>query len=898
MLEFQASDLWKRTLADVPEDPHADVRSELRSAFFQFRGTVKPLANEIAISMPMFTDHSIDHIDALWDTASLVCGPDYPINPVEAFVLGGAFLLHDLGMGLAAFPNGEADITNDPLYQDTVTLIQRTSPGLSAEKARVQALTQVLRLRHASQAEKLVRQEFTTGKEKFYLLQDTKLRASYGGLIGRIAHSHWFAVSELSQKFGTIIGALPGFPSDWTVDPFKIACILRLADAAQIDSRRAPLYLHAFRKPAGESDQHWTFQERLTLPMLEDDRLKFTSTSPFEADESESWWLAYETIRMINNELRHVDAACADLGKRRFAARAVAGAEDPLRFAEYVPTDSWTPIDASLRVTNVSRVVRQLGGEALYGDEPMVGLRELISNAADATRTRRIQYGGTDLSILVSLRKEADQWVLRVVDHGIGMTAPEMVTCLTDFGTSHWTSPDRIREYPGLLAKGFRSTGRFGIGFYAAFMLADMVSVRSLKARAAASDTAVLAFQAGVDGRPLLRQASEAEQLDHNGTAVELILKAHPGSRTGLLGFTCDDESLGETVTLALRNMCALIDVDLYFQGPQDEKPQRILSGDEWRTLPADDLYDLLYREPGRQDRYLKRRRAFIDAFRDQLEDILDDNGDVIGRAALGVQVAGAERYGVGTGHVYVGGMRADSIYGTVGCFVGEPMKADRSSAFPIATPETLWAWADSQGQKALGRTDVRRENLVQLYQTVAGLGQLTSELPFGSTSNGLINDEDLENWLGDKADIVVLHDHNYERYDNQNGFFYFDTEAGQRVEIPTNAVVMNIYTEWLLPDEVMSEPLDETFLKYVHEDNLERAAAATFWYFLGIESPLFRLLHTAGKVWGCDPYELALSVERCEQDLENGIDNRIESKIEDGTVSFADGLILRRPKA
>ncbi len=66
---YEASALWRRTLAEVPNDPWHDQRDRLRSAYQQFRRRVVPIAGDIALSMPMFTDHSIDHIDALWKTA-------------------------------------------------------------------------------------------------------------------------------------------------------------------------------------------------------------------------------------------------------------------------------------------------------------------------------------------------------------------------------------------------------------------------------------------------------------------------------------------------------------------------------------------------------------------------------------------------------------------------------------------------------------------------------------------------------------------------------------------------------------------------------------------------------------------------------------------------------------
>jgi hypothetical protein len=53
--------------------------------------------------MPTYTVHDLTHADALWETASLVTGPDVELNPAEGFVLGAAFLFHDAAMGLAAY---------------------------------------------------------------------------------------------------------------------------------------------------------------------------------------------------------------------------------------------------------------------------------------------------------------------------------------------------------------------------------------------------------------------------------------------------------------------------------------------------------------------------------------------------------------------------------------------------------------------------------------------------------------------------------------------------------------------------------------------------------------------------------------------------------------------------
>src|SRR3546814_9759423 len=57
--------------------------------------------------------------------------------------------------------------------------------------------------------------------------------------------------------------------------------------------------------------------------------------------------------------------------------------------ARTLATKGWRPVDARLQVSDVPRIVENLGGAKLYGDDPTVSLRELIQNAADAVQARR-----------------------------------------------------------------------------------------------------------------------------------------------------------------------------------------------------------------------------------------------------------------------------------------------------------------------------------------------------------------------------------------------------------------------------------------------------------------------------------------------------------------------------
>ncbi|MEG0273953.1 MAG: hypothetical protein RR690_02390, partial [Longicatena sp.] len=113
--------LWKKTLGNNEENKE-DIEL-LRVTYELFRKNAIYIADEIAKIMPDYTVHNITHIDALWEMCDIFLPKDYPINPAEAFVLGGAFLLHDLGMSIVAYPNGMESIKKEVMWNDTVAAL-------------------------------------------------------------------------------------------------------------------------------------------------------------------------------------------------------------------------------------------------------------------------------------------------------------------------------------------------------------------------------------------------------------------------------------------------------------------------------------------------------------------------------------------------------------------------------------------------------------------------------------------------------------------------------------------------------------------------------------------------------------------------------------------------------
>ena len=707
---FDRCQLWRTTLQEQAADQFASERGRLRTSLLSFRDRAAHLANEIRRDLPEATVHDLTHLDALWEVAATIAGDGYAVTPAEGFVLGGAILLHDLAMSVAAVEGGLEAIKQDPRWADLVFSEYReahdrdpTTEEVRNPETRIhrRALFSLLRQVHAENAERLAFLSYpgSDGSPQF-LIEDTELRQTYGRIIGRIAHSHWWSIGEAERNFSRVIGAPHWCPPDWKVDPLKVACLLRAADAAHLDARRAPGFLKAISDLSPTSEAHWRFQEKLSKPYLREDALVFTSGSAFRLCDAGAWWLCLEALRTVDRELGSVDALFADRRAPRFAARGVAGVDSPERLASFVQTDGWLPINATIHVSDLPNVITSIGGEELYGKHPEVALRELIQNACDAVRARRLyekrEAGFGQVIVSFSKSEDGAHW-LRVDDTGVGMSQRVLTDFLLNFGRSFWGSSQMQEEFPGLLSSGVKPTGKYGIGFFSVFMVANQVQVITRRSDAGAKDTLVLEFSEGVQGRPILRSADRAERLIDGGTSVKLRLVKHPEERGGLLRPNHAEEPI--LLEDLCRRMCPAVDVDLYVR--KADRIEKIVGAEDWKTVDA--MTFLARLEPNYPDEQGKRDPAQIEAFRTRVSPNLrvlrDADGEIVGRACITVGLGSQwDAHGL-DGAVTVGGLKACGLSGIVGILPGKSLRASRDLATPLVDDSTLARWAEEQAQ-------------------------------------------------------------------------------------------------------------------------------------------------------------------------------------------------------
>jgi molecular chaperone HtpG len=131
----------------------------------------------------------------------------------------------------------------------------------------------------------------------------------------------------------------------------------------------------------------------------------------------------------------------------------------------------------SIHTENIFPIIKKF----LYSDNEIF-LRELVSNAVDATqKIKRLaslgQYNGEVGEPLVEVSFDEAAKTITISDNGLGMTADEIKKYINQIAFSGATEfMEKFKE----ANDANEIIGRFGLGFYSAFMVADQVEIQTL----------------------------------------------------------------------------------------------------------------------------------------------------------------------------------------------------------------------------------------------------------------------------------------------------------------------------------------------------------------------------------------------------------------------------------
>lgn len=164
----------------------------------------------------------------------------------------------------------------------------------------------------------------------------------------------------------------------------------------------------------------------------------------------------------------------------------------------------------NVKTENIFPVIKKF----LYSDHEIF-LRELISNAVDATQKIKtlVSLGKTDSELgdlTIEVKVNKDDKTIRVIDHGIGMSAEEVEKYINQIAFSG--AEEFLSKYKGQDSANI--IGHFGLGFYSSFMVAERVDILTK------SHTDAPAVKWSCDGST----AFTMEELDKTERGSEIVL--------------------------------------------------------------------------------------------------------------------------------------------------------------------------------------------------------------------------------------------------------------------------------------------------------------------------------------------------------------------------------------
>ncbi len=787
--KFENTSIWQESLSEnsLFNSKFKKEVSYLRTVYLKARDNSKYISDQIVKTQPDLTLHDVSHADTLWETASII-SPKGLFNPLEAFIFGCCTIFHDLSLSLAYDEMNNGMISGSREYKDILyqicteaekeVLIETNfnvdSIPIEKRKTAFEIRTRQL---HAVLSKELPKKEWKLNGKSLHVLEDQEIRKVLGDKIGTISESHWWNLEKIWREFGEKIvsAGLPNFPNEWTVNNIQIACVLRLSDYINIDYRRAPDLVFANKRLNKISELHWTFQNKLNKPLLDNKSLVFESIEPFDLKEIDAWWLAFNMISDINTEIHEVNTLLNNLKQEELLCKNVKGISSSEEFAKYIETKDWHPINTQFKASNIQLLIERFGGEKLYGRRDYVPIRELIQNGIDAVNAKRFYDSSFSGRINVSLEKKDEYDYISIEDNGIGMSKSTLLNYLLDFGNSYWHSIDITNEHPGLISSGFASNGKYGIGFFSTFMIADYIKI--VTKSIAVQETIVVEFIAGISNPPIFRSPKDEEIRFESGTKVTLRLTDKNYLRNCLLQLRIINNKFDfdKRFRLFVSNIVPSSPIDIYIK-TSTRRYTNIIKGNDWEEIDNSafisrltglDLEDRAFKEGKYRDIVNE-----MNCLCHNISLVRNSKGEVIGRSTILTEEENAPVFNYSLqleriskisdeshierylrefqsyenifGRLYDGVLTTNGIFENFGfdlfgLWEGKNTKLDRSDAELSFDQTAIADWIEEQSRLVVSNNYISETRKLWAAAKLYSFGSLNKELPLIYHENKII---------------------------------------------------------------------------------------------------------------------------------------------------------------
>ncbi len=473
---------------------------------------------------PDYTDHGIQHINNVLKTCELIISEDAwnIFTREDSATLILAAIAHDLGMlintesfNLLVSPNNVAtvepgDISWYKLWNDfrlatrrfdgaTLTNLLGSPEPVPLDELNPDNFTErglkiageFLRRHHHRLSHEIIVLGIPSKQGSIQLFDETPKH--FREIAGIIARSHGMPIRnciELLDSFDRT-----AFREYRHIHPIFLMALVRLADYLDLDDGRAPssiLAAKSLKSPLSRREW-WAHKAMVDChSQVDDPECLHVVVEPTMLPNVSTFLSIEEKIEGVQHEF---DASWAIIGEvygrfpplNRLALK-IRRIRSDIRNKNVIRQLPFIPYKASLE-SSKSDLLKLLI-VPLYGDNPEIGIRELLQNSVDAVRELKYSMQSnqdliseikedTDGDVVIKFDEDKDgnSWVI-VNDHGIGMTWETICNYYLNAGASFRQSDAWKKKYTSESGESqVLRSGRFGIGILAAFLLGDIVQV-------------------------------------------------------------------------------------------------------------------------------------------------------------------------------------------------------------------------------------------------------------------------------------------------------------------------------------------------------------------------------------------------------------------------------------
>ena len=443
----------------------------LSSLVLKVIGDVAPLLERVPENMPEFTLHDPEHGAKVAENMGKIIPEEVlqELNVMELTLLLLSAYMHDIGMTcsrdekLQIIGHSEEFIV---LFRSDIDKLKKfeyyknAGDHRSATFMEDQVFTEYLRQNHVRRSAHFIREKLSSGN-----LELSYKNIPFYDLLISVCDAHGEPVSALRNSDRWPRNTLRG---ESVINVQYLGLVLRLADLLDFDAERTPKMIYEFVNPQNPvSIIEWKKHRSIIGHRITSKTVRFESrcSSPEveRALKQFIYWMEEERGETIALLRWYTD----DISKHYFLEL-----NEPISIEGVKSDGSYISNDLRFQI-DYQRVLDLLIGERLYKN-PIVALRELLQNAADAIKIRLKMYETREETFnpLIKVKLEGNELV--VTDNGVGMDEHIFADYFLQVGKSYYSSKEFYGKYAGVDV-----TSEFGIGVLSCFMIAYSMVVES-----------------------------------------------------------------------------------------------------------------------------------------------------------------------------------------------------------------------------------------------------------------------------------------------------------------------------------------------------------------------------------------------------------------------------------